>query len=120
MVGLFLLRGVRQQGLRPRSSGRHQTLPARPLKATDLCAIEPERAAQGLIDAGFTPRYDYALQTLIETPYDRWRDFDAEDTMRFFALRLHEVDMIKSSPNALLAEGTDWRFLNELKRELKA
>ena len=90
------------------------------LKATDLCAIEPERAAQGLIDAGFTPRYDYALQTLIETPYDRWREFDAEDTMRFFALRLHEVGMIKSSPNALLAEGTDWRFLNELKRELKA
>ena len=38
------------------------------LKATDLCAIEPERAAQGLIDAGFTPRYDYALQTLIELP----------------------------------------------------
>jgi NitT/TauT family transport system substrate-binding protein len=90
------------------------------LKATDLCAIEPERAAQGLIDAGFTPRYDYALQTLIETPYDRWREFDAEDTMRFFALRLHEVGMIKSSPNALLAEGTDWRFLSELKRELKA
>ena len=28
--------------------------------------------------------------------------------------------MIKSNPNALLAEGTDWRFLNELKRELKA
>jgi NitT/TauT family transport system substrate-binding protein len=37
--------------------------------------------------------------------------------MRF---ALHEVGMIKSSPNALLAEGTDWRFLNELKRELKA
>jgi NitT/TauT family transport system substrate-binding protein len=90
------------------------------LKATDLCATEPERAAQGLIDAGFTPRYDYALQTLIETPYDRWREFDAEDSMRFYALRLHEVGMIESSPNALLAEGTDWRFLNELKRELKA
>jgi NitT/TauT family transport system substrate-binding protein len=90
------------------------------LKATDLCANEPERAAQGLIDAGFAARYDYALQTLIETPYDRWREFDAEDTMRFFALRLHEVGMIQSSPNALLAEGTDWRFLNELKRELKA
>ena len=40
--------------------------------------------------------------------------------MRFFALRLHEAGMISSSPNALLAEGTDWRFLNELKRELKA
>jgi NitT/TauT family transport system substrate-binding protein len=90
------------------------------LKATDLCATEPARAAHGLVDAGFTPRYDYALQTLTEIPYDRWREFDTEDTMRFYALRLHEAGMIKSSPNAILAEGTDWRFLNELKRELKA
>jgi NitT/TauT family transport system substrate-binding protein len=57
---------------------------------------------------------------LIEVPYARWRDFDAEDSLRFFALRLHEVGMIESSPNRLIAEGTDWRFLNELKRELKA
>jgi NitT/TauT family transport system substrate-binding protein len=39
--------------------------------------------------------------------------------MRFFALRLKEIGMIKSDPKALLAQGTDWRFLNELKRELK-
>jgi NitT/TauT family transport system substrate-binding protein len=39
--------------------------------------------------------------------------------MRFFALRLREVGMIKSTPNEILAKGTDWRFLNELKRELK-
>jgi NitT/TauT family transport system substrate-binding protein len=90
------------------------------LKATDLCVAAPERVAQRLVDGGFTPRYDYALQALTDIPYDRWREFDAEDTMRFFALRLHEVGMIKSSPNALLAEGTDWRFLSELKRELKA
>jgi NitT/TauT family transport system substrate-binding protein len=89
------------------------------LKATDLCATEPERAAQGLIDAGFTPRYEYALQTLTELPYASWREYDPEDSMRFFALRLHEVGMIQSSPNALLAEGTDWRFIDELKRELK-
>jgi NitT/TauT family transport system substrate-binding protein len=89
------------------------------LKAADMCAAEPERAAQRLVDGGFTPRYDYALQTLTELPYNRWREFDPEDSMRFFALRLHEVGMIASTPNALLAEGTDWRFLNELKRELK-
>jgi hypothetical protein len=35
------------------------------------------------------------------------------------ALRFHEVGMIKSSPQKLIAQGTDWRFLNELKRELK-
>jgi NitT/TauT family transport system substrate-binding protein len=90
------------------------------LKAADLCAAEPDRAARLLVDAGFTGRYDHALQTLTELPYDRWREFDPEDSLRFFALRLHEAGMISSSPNQLLAEGTDWRFLNELKRELKA
>jgi NitT/TauT family transport system substrate-binding protein len=90
------------------------------LKAADMCATEPERAARRLVDGGYTERYDYALQTLTELPYDRWREFDAEDSMRFYALRLHEVGMIQSSPNALIAEGTDWRFLDELKRELKA
>ena len=40
--------------------------------------------------------------------------------MRFYAVRLHEVGMIRSSPNPLLAEGADWRFVNEFKRELKA
>jgi NitT/TauT family transport system substrate-binding protein len=57
---------------------------------------------------------------LTDLGYNAWREFDPEDSLRFYALRLHEVGMIKSSPNALLAEGTDWRFLNELKRELKA
>ena len=90
------------------------------LKAADLCATEPARAAQRLVDGGFAERYDYALQTLSEMPYDKWREYDAEDTIRFYALRLHEVGMIKSSPHKIIAEGTDWRFLNELKRELKA
>ena len=90
------------------------------LKAADICATEPERAAQRLVDLGFTERYDYALQTLTELPYASWREFDPEDAMRFYALRLHEVDMIKSTPQEIIAEGTDWRFLNELKRELKA
>jgi NitT/TauT family transport system substrate-binding protein len=89
------------------------------LKAADLCAAEPARVARMLVDGGFTPSYDYALQTFLDVPYDRWREFDAEDTMRFFALRLHEVGLIRSSPNRLLAEGTDWRFLEELRRELK-
>jgi NitT/TauT family transport system substrate-binding protein len=40
--------------------------------------------------------------------------------MRFYALRLHEVGMIQSSPNTLLAGGRERRCLNELKRELKA
>jgi NitT/TauT family transport system substrate-binding protein len=89
------------------------------LKAADLCATDPARAAQRLVDGGFTPRYDYALQTLSELPYDKWREYDAEDTIRFYALRLHEAGFIKASPQKIIADGTDWRFLNELKRELK-
>ena len=90
------------------------------LKATDLCVAAPERVARMLVDGGFTARYDYALQALTEVPYDRWREYDPEDTLRFYALRLHEAGLITSSPNAILAAGTDWRFLNEIKRELKA
>jgi NitT/TauT family transport system substrate-binding protein len=90
------------------------------LKAADLCASEPERAARRLVDGGFTARYDYALQTLNENPYGSWREYDAEDSVRFYALRLHELGMIKSSPKRIIADGTDWRFLNELKTELKA
>jgi NitT/TauT family transport system substrate-binding protein len=88
------------------------------LKATDLCATEPVRVARQLVDGGFTPRYDYALQTLSDNPY-KWREYDAEDTIRWYALRLHEVGLIKSSPQKIIADGTDWRFLDELKRELK-
>jgi NitT/TauT family transport system substrate-binding protein len=89
------------------------------LKAADLCVSEPQRSAQGLVDRGFTPRYDYAVQALDENVF-KWREYDAEDTVRFYALRLHDVGFIKSSPQQVLAESTDWRFLNELKRELKA
>jgi NitT/TauT family transport system substrate-binding protein len=90
------------------------------LKAADLCATDPAWVARTIVDRRFTDRYDYALQTLNDIPYDRWREYDAEDTMRFYALRLHDADLIKSTPQKIIAENTDWRFLNELKRELKA
>jgi NitT/TauT family transport system substrate-binding protein len=90
------------------------------LKAADICATDPAAAAQRLVDGGFTPRYDYALQSLQKLPYDKWREWDAEDTMRFYALRMHEAGLIKSSPQKIIAEGSDWRFLDEIKRELKA
>lgn len=89
------------------------------LKATDVCALQPERAARFLVDKGYTSRYDYALQTMQEIPYGKWREYNPEDTIRFYALRLQEAGFIKSSPQKILAQGTDWRFLNELKKELK-
>jgi NitT/TauT family transport system substrate-binding protein len=90
------------------------------IKAADLCASQPERVARRIVDAGFTPRYDYALQTLKEISYAKWREYDTEDTIRFYSLRLREAGFIRATPGKILAEGTDWRFFNELKRELKA
>ena len=90
------------------------------LKAADLCVSEPKRVAQLLVDQGYSTRYDYALQALSEIRYDVWRDYDPEDSLRFYALRLYEAGLIQSSPNKLIAEHTDWRFLDEIKRELKA
>jgi NitT/TauT family transport system substrate-binding protein len=88
------------------------------LKATQFCAAEPEKAARLVADKGY--RYDYSLQTMKEIQYVRWRDYDAEDTVRFYSLRLHEAGMIKSTPNKIIEQGTDWRFFNELKREMKS
>lgn len=90
------------------------------LRAADLCAQAPERAARLIVDLGFTRNYDYALATLRDVHYDAWRTYDPADTLRFNALRLREVGMIKSTPQAIIARGSDWRFLNELKKELKA
>ena len=88
------------------------------LKASDFCAAEPARVARQLVDRGFTAQYDYAFQALSEIAYDKWREYDPEDSVRFYALRLREAGLIKSSPQKIIAEGTDWRFLDELKREL--
>jgi NitT/TauT family transport system substrate-binding protein len=92
------------------------------LTMTDVVAREPERAARYLMDKHFTNNYDYALQTMkeMQMAYGTWRDYDPEDTVRFYSLRLNEIGMIKSSPQKIISQGTDWRFLRELKKELKA
>jgi len=89
------------------------------LKAADLCESDPTRVARMMVDGGFTDRFDYALQTLNEVRFGVWRDYDPEDTVRFYALRLQELGMIKSIPQKIIAEGTDWRYINELRQEMK-
>jgi NitT/TauT family transport system substrate-binding protein len=88
------------------------------LRATDICAAKPDWVAQRLVDRGLTPRYDYARQGLDDVSYRAWREYDAEDAVRFWALRLRELSMIKSSPDKIIATGTDWRFLKEVRKEL--
>jgi NitT/TauT family transport system substrate-binding protein len=87
------------------------------LKATDICHQQPERAAQWMADIGFS--HECAMMTMKDTRYGLWREYDPEDTVRFFALRLNELGMIKKTPTEVISEFTDWRFLNEVKREMK-
>jgi NitT/TauT family transport system substrate-binding protein len=89
------------------------------LKAADICAAEPERVARFLTDMRYETRYPIGLEVIRRSLYTRWREVNPEDTLRFHALRLREAGMVKSSPHRLLAQGTDWRFLNEVKKELK-
>ena len=89
------------------------------LKAADICAADPERAARFLVDMRYETRYPIGLEVMKSVSYTRWRHDNPEDTLRFHMLRLREGGMLKSTPQQLIARGTDWRFLTELKRELK-
>lgn len=89
------------------------------LKAAEQCAAEPERVVRTLVDRGFYKESRYSAQVLREIPYKRWREYDSADSLRFYALRLHEGGLIKSNPQKLLAQGTNWRFVEQLKKEMK-
>ena len=90
------------------------------LKAADICAAELESTTRTLVERGFLKVYAGSAATLRELPYKRWREYDSADSLRFYALRLHEVRTVKSNPQKLLAQGADGRYLNELNRELKS
>ena len=90
------------------------------LKGSELCAADPDAGAKAFLAQGFKPNPEYARQALREMPYRRWREYNPEETLRFYALRLREAGMVKTAPQKIIAQGTDWRFLEELKREMKA
>jgi len=89
------------------------------LKAADICAVDPVGTARTLVDKGFLTDYARSVALLRELPYRRWREYDSADSLRFYALRLHEVGAIRSDPKKLLAAGADWRFIEQLKKEMK-
>ena len=80
------------------------------LKSSDVCAEQPQRVARLLADRGLAS-YENNLQMLSELPFGRWREFDPEASMRFFALRMHELGIIRSTPQKIITQGADWRSL---------
>ena len=89
------------------------------LKSIDLCSSAPEAVARQLADRGLADNYELLAHSLAEVGYDRWRDFDTDDAIRFYTLRMREVGMSKANPADVIADGTNWQFLNEIKREMK-
>ncbi|MGL4962823.1 MAG: ABC transporter substrate-binding protein [Inquilinus sp.] len=89
------------------------------LKAVDLCISDPQQVARGVVAKGFAQSYDYALQAMTDARYDKWRDYDPEDSIRFYTLRMQETGIVQMGPNKVIADGTDWRCLEEIKREMK-
>lgn len=90
------------------------------LKANDIVAQDPELATRILLERKIRKGSEqkYVLQALKDIPYDKWRDYDPEETIRFYALRLREVGMMKTLPEDFIKQHTDWSFLNGLREEL--
>ena len=89
------------------------------LKGSELCASDPDLGVKAYLAQGYTPNPDHARQALRELPYGHWRDYNPEETVRFYALRLREAGMVRSPPQKLISQGTDWRALDQLRKEMK-
>jgi NitT/TauT family transport system substrate-binding protein len=90
------------------------------LKGSELCAADPELGARAFLAQGFNFDPEHARQALRELPFGKWRDYNPEETLRFYALRLREAEMVKSSPQKIIAGGSDWRIIDRLRKELKS
>jgi NitT/TauT family transport system substrate-binding protein len=88
------------------------------LKALDLCQEDTGATIERALGKGWIAQEAVAQRSFDQIRFDAWRSFDPEDSVRFYALKLHEAGLIGSTPEELIEKGTDWTFFNELKREL--
>jgi len=89
------------------------------LKAIDIVSRDPMLATRTLIANKVIKEteYQHTLPELTHIPYNKWREYNPEDTIRFYALRMRDIGMIKSNPQQFIDQHTDWRFMKELKKE---
>ena len=90
-------------------------------KANALCSRDPQTAASIISQHGeeFGER-ELILRSLNAIPYDAWRNYDVEASLRFYALRLHEAGLVNRTPQELLKIASDFGMFEDLKLELKA
>jgi NitT/TauT family transport system substrate-binding protein len=90
------------------------------LKANDIVAADPELALRVLMEKEIWTKSEtkYILQAIREIPYGLWREYNPEETIRFYALRLREVGLIDTQPEEFIKKHTDWSHLESLRQEL--
>ena len=90
------------------------------LKANDIVVKNPHLATDTLIHRKIRKESEkkYIFQAIKDIPYGNWRGYNPEDTIRYYALRLREVGMLKTQPETFIKKHTDWTVVNELKEEL--
>jgi NitT/TauT family transport system substrate-binding protein len=93
-------------------------------RAADLVTKDKVSAAHQFVASGFfstTPAAtdeDITNEVIRDLSYD-WRDFDPEETLRFFALRLADAKLVKLTPQEIIAQGSDFAYMRQLRSELK-
>ncbi|MDP9251483.1 MAG: ABC transporter substrate-binding protein [Chloroflexota bacterium] len=96
------------------------------LRAADATAKDRAGAARAGVGASIrnllaertAPELDILTDTTAMVSYD-WREYDPEETLRFFALRLGEVKLINSTPQQIITQGSDVAYMRQLRNELK-
>ncbi len=90
------------------------------LTANDMVAQDPTKAAQMMLERKLRPADDqkFLAQAYSEIPYDKWRHYSPEDTIRYYALRLKELGIIDSNPQGIISQNTNWSHIASLKDEL--
>jgi NitT/TauT family transport system substrate-binding protein len=91
------------------------------LKAVDIVSRDPKQATRTIIEKKVRPESEYAsiYRAIKDIPYGRWRDYNPEDTIRFYALRMRDIGMMETNPQQFIDQHSDWRFMNELKKEFR-
>ena len=95
------------------------------LRGADAAAKDRHAAARAVIEKGlYTKLYNGAVteeivyDSIKDLSYD-WRDYDPEETLRFWALRLSEAKLITKTPQQIISESMDLTYFRQLRTELK-
>lgn len=90
------------------------------LRANDRVAKDPAAAARATLEQGLIAgaTLDLAVATFKNCTFE-WREIDAEESLRFSALQLSGLKLVKAAPQKLVAQTSGYGYVAELKKELK-